>query len=489
MKTTIKVICVIAAVCIALIVTACGSGAEKKETTAESAAPTETVGEETSYYHADYLPDVNYDGYVYRIYAYDEYPADEPDITGNIISDAIYERNRLVEERYGITIKETRYPYASYGDVTNLLIKSGLSQSDDGDLYTVVFSGAYNAITQGCVPPASYLPVADLSQPWYLKSINDGMEIEGVTLVAYNAFDKNPGGKFLLFNKGIIENLSLDDPYSSVGSGSWIYDKLYGMSLDAISDLNGDGVMTEGDRFGMISAPDDITDLAYYGSGLKLVDFSSGSPVVSQNELLFDLFMKASNYVSTDGFMFDVMAAYGASADSPFKGVRLFESGGSLFIMAYTSTLPTLGNMEDDYGILPYPKASENQEKYYCGIDGSRIAVPSTASVDLERVCVIKEALAVESMNINYPAYYDVSIKDRYIRDEESLDMLEIITAGTTYDVGCALDYEAIRGPWLKTLNDGKTDFASSVAKNLPRAQKVLDKLIENIELIKTIYG
>ena len=88
-------------------------------------------------------------------------------------------------------------------------------------------------------------------------------------------------------------------------------------------------------------------------------------------------------------------------------------------------------------------------------------------------------------MNIYYPAYYEISLKNRYVRDEDSIWMLEIITQANTYDVGAALDYNAIRGPWLECLQKGRNDFASVVAKKLPKAQKVIDKLLENIEEIK----
>ena len=67
--------------------------------------------------------------------------------------------------------------------------------------------------------------------------------------------------------------------------------------------------------------------------------------------------------------------------------------------------------------------------------------------------------------------------------------MLEIITQANTYDVGAALDYTAIRGPWLSCLEKGNNDFASAVAKNLPKAQKVIDKLLLNIEEIKAGIG
>ena len=167
------------------------------------------------------------------------------------------------------------------------------------------------------------------------------------------------------------------------------------------------------------------------------------------------------------------------------KGLNLFKTGHSLFHKAKTSMLVKLGDMEDDYGIVTYPKLTEAQENYYNGIDGSLIALPAVSASDLERTCVVKEALSVESMNIYYPAYYEISLKNRYVRDEDSIRMLEIVTKANTYDVGAAVDYNAIRGPWLKCLEDGSGNFASSVTKNLKMANKAIEKLINNVEEIK----
>ena len=208
--------------------TACGETAETvspEPPSDQTAAAAETAEETEFRYKADYLPDTDYGGYEFKIVAYDEYPADQQEENGNLINDAIYQRNRLVEEQYDIKISETRYPYAKYSDVYGLLKKSAMAQSDEYDLYTVVFPNAYSGIIEKIIPAASSLPVIDISQPWYYKQINDGMEVNGITLTAYTAFDKSPGGQLIIFNKNTAENLQLESPYSLVDDGTWTYDK------------------------------------------------------------------------------------------------------------------------------------------------------------------------------------------------------------------------------------------------------------------------
>lgn len=443
----------------------------------------ESEEEETSY-HADYLPDVDYNGYEFGIVGYDEYPSDIEEPTGNVINDAIYERNRMIEEKYNIRISQTSYPYAQNGTVAELMKKGGLSSTDDFDLYNVVFANAYAGVIGGYVPTASSFPVIDLSKPWYYTALNERLNINGIQLLAYTAFDKNPGGRCIVFNTKIVSDLNLESPYKLVDDGAWTYDKVYEMALAAVSDVDGSGSFDEADQYGFISSTDDMTDFAYYGSGILLVDFSEGMPKISENEKLYDMFSKITEYKVQSGFLFDVFKVYGMKTESQAKGLALFKSGHSLFTLVASSSLTTMGDMEDDYGITPYPKLSEAQSQYLNPPDGSRITVPLGCSKDLERVCVIKEALSVESMNINYPAYYEVSLKNRYVRDSESVRMLEIITRSVIYDVGAAMDYSSIRGPWMDTFSKGSTDYISAVERNAKAAARVMDKMAENIEAL-----
>jgi hypothetical protein len=228
-----------------------------------------------------------------------------------------------------------------------------------------------------------------------------------------------------------------------------------------------------------------MTSLAYFGRGLRIVDFSPEIPVVSQDERLFGMFALLSDHLDTEGFLLDTFAEYGAAEASRVSGNTLFASGGSLFMQRGTRTLMTLGAMEDDYGIVPFPKWDEEQENYFVAPDGGNIALPLACSADLERVCVIKEALAVESLNIYYPVYYESSLKNRYLRDEDSLRMLAIITDSVMWDLGSSLWWDIVRQPWLACLQNGNKDFASAVAKNLPKGEKAIATLMETIAAIR----
>ncbi len=465
---------------------ACGGATT--ETTADTASTTtaaaETAPEETKYV-ADYLPDVDYNGYEYRIVEYEEWPAHVDEPSGDVVDDAIYQRNTLIEETYNISFTTTPYLFTDYGQVTTLVQTAGRAQSDDFDLATVVFRGAYQNVLEGYVPVASSLPVIDMSKPWHNQVTNDGLTIDGVALLDFTAFDMNPGGSGMIFNKNLTVDLNLGDPYQMVRDGTWTVDTVYEMAESAIMDLNGDGKMTAEDRFGFITEWDRIGFVAYFGTGNLLVDIIDGVPVASQSEKLIDAFTKCVDFLKIDGAMLDTFKEYGTAESSRVQGRELFKQGNSLFIITGTNSLTTMGDMEDDYGLVPLPKWDEAQEQYYAAFDTDIIAVPLSSSADLERVCVIKEALAVESLNITHPAYYENALQNRYVRDQDSIEMMEIITAGVINDLGQNPWWDIIRTPWQNTMQNKSTDFASAVQKNMPKSEAAIEELMELVAKLK----
>ena len=483
MKKRIFILLLSALLC-ASALTGCGGGETADETTSQTAAA-ETEPETEFRYTADYLPDVTYDGYAYRVIAFEENPAHVDEPSGDIIDDAIYQRNILLEEQYDITFDQTLYLYTDYTKVADFMRNAGRAQSDDTDLAYMSFRDTYNLVLEGFVPTASSLPVIDLSQPWYMQSLNDSLTIDGITLMAYSAMDTNPGGSCIYFNKQLVENLNLDDPYELVADGTWTIEKNYQMAEAAISDLNGDGQMTVDDRFGYITEWDRISLVAYYGTGNLLVDVIDGVPVASQKEVLFDAFQLCHSYCQMKGFMLDTFKQFGTAESSRIAGSELFKQGNSLFICNGTRLLPTMGDMEDDYGIVPLPKWSADQDRYYSMQDGYGISAALACSTDLERVCVIKEAMAAESLNIVRPAYYENALKNRYVRDETSVEMLEIITSSVVADLGQSPWWDIVRAPWQDTLQKSSADFASAVAKNMPKSEKAISDLLDLIADLK----
>jgi hypothetical protein len=158
---------------------------------------------------------------------------------------------------------------------------------------------------------------------------------------------------------------------------------------------------------------------------------------------------------------------------------NMFANNQSLFYVQLLSLVTELRGMVDDFGILPYPKYDAVQSSYYSTVGSwhSMFLCAPLSQEDTERTGIILESLAGESHYTVKPAYYDIALKGKYARDEESEEMLDLILSTRTYDIGW---YYAIGGYNEEIMNlfrQYKTDFTSMYQKYETKAGKDIDKL------------
>ena len=98
---------------------------------------------------------------------------------------------------------------------------------------------------------------------------------------------------------------------------------------------------------------------------------------------------------------------------------------------------------------------------------------------DLDELGLAISAIAEQSKLYVTPAYYDVQLKYRDSRDDESGEMLDLIFASRTFDLGCYYNWGGIRDQYMEmTAND----IASRFESKLGGAQIEMEKFIENLE-------
>ena len=92
--------------------------------------------------------------------------------------------------------------------------------------------------------------------------------------------------------------------------------------------------------------------------------------------------------------------------------------------------------MKDDFGILPPPKYDEAQEKYYCNMANGEVAtLPRSYDAErLDNIGIILEAMSFYTHHKIIPVYKDVLLDVKVTRDVDSLEMLDYVFDGITYD-------------------------------------------------------
>lgn len=466
------------------LLASCGEDTAKKstDTNADTAptteATTETAAEDNVIRYQDDLGDLDFGGAEFRIRTIENLNVhsyvDVQEETADVYDDALYKRNRAVEERLNIVIKETLMPD---DDAFRKTITAG---DDSCEMGNVRCDTAMNYWADELTYSITDIPHINLEKPYWAKKLNDSITLGENQYVAIGAYDVNVLDLTyaLLFNKQLVSDFDFISPYTLVAEGKWTMDQMKFMMLQVVSDLNGDGTYTEDDRWGYLSHYKQVLPDFWIAAGeMSILKDQDDRPAINMTS---DRFVSVFN--KTFDIIWDTNVWYSKcdpSLDVPKDNVTIFSEGRALFMDVSFFHIENLRNAETEFGILPYPKYDEAQEEYY-----SRVSyywanvVPVTNTKNLDMTGAVIEAMNCESANTVVPAYYDVALKTKYSRDEESAAMLDLIFENRVVDLGDTLFCGDIRDGFMASMfQKNSRDLASQVAKKEKLITKKIDKL------------
>lgn len=487
---------ILAALLMSQVLVGCGSSDGSKNTT-----PTDTSGDtnvdtvpdepnkKNGLWYADYLPEKDYGGDTFRVLTMERFPTDVPEENADIVNDAYYKRNSIIESRYNINFEQTSY--ANYWETTEAFKQSAFAQSDDFDLCRLIQRDAFAVALAGLAATPDMLPYIDMTKPWYIQYLNEALTIDGQSILAYSdeCEDAFTGVLSVFFNKKMIDDLGLESPYDLVRNGTWTYDTMFEYAEKAVSDLNGDGEYTfNEDRFGFIDEIDMFLPSIWIGSNVMTVEKDANDiPFFNAlgNERFYEIVKDVNTFVNTKGNFLDTFKSINQGEQSRPEGRKSFANGYSLFTMASFGICLELRDMKDDFGIVPVPKYDAEQEEYLSRIIDAWTNVALSCATDLERTSIILEALAVESKNYVIPAIYENAIAQKGVRDDDTLDMLDIIQKNRILDLGDTVWQADIRMTYYNMVSKNKDNVASETEKIVNKAEKVISDALEQVEVLK----
>ena len=265
--------------------------------------------------------------------------------------------------------------------------------------------------------------------------------------------------------------LGLENIYELVGNGKWTIDKMYEMAAAGVKDLDGDGKMTKADRWGVLISPDYYYPGFWCAERIPLIGKDKDDiPFfnVPGNEKLFRIFDKLHGYSTGEIEFNDGLLG------------PMFAEGLGLFANATLFTVQRLRNMEVDYGIVPYPSLDEKKpgEAYSARMCVAYpLIVPVTASA--ERASVILEALACEYQKRVISGYYEVAVQTKSTRDDESIEILDMLMSNRFVDHGDTFWMDDARSQYLPCFANKANTFQSVTDKIESRVARTLEKAVE----------
>ena len=329
------------------------------------------------------------------------------------------------------------------------------------------------------------IPTLDLSHSWWDQNSIEEYNIGGVQYTAIGdiCFFAKAAPMTTFFNKQMITDYKLEDPYKLVYDGKWTLDKMIEMSKAAARDVNGNQQVdpTE-DQFGFIAAGPytflvgcGVEYSKRNGNDIEMTFYSEKTADILAKYIPFerDTTISMSNV--------DYSGSYKDAFQELFTPT--FMENRALFFTNQVLMALDFRAMDTDFGMLPMPKYDEKQDTYYGATNTwwcDNLVVPTT-NADLEMTGNVLNSLGYHSQQIVTPAFIDQTVMDKALRDENSARMVELIFDTQSYDIAQYYNWGNVNTVVNSMTNSNIIAFASEYAKIEANIQT---KLADTVKLL-----
>ncbi|MBO4297808.1 MAG: extracellular solute-binding protein [Clostridia bacterium] len=224
----------------------------------------------------------------------------------------------------------------------------------------------------------------------------------------------------VFFNKRLLEEAGIDPDslYTMVENDEWTWEAFEEMLATCAQDTDNDGVI---DVYGMASNTTDIYLVATASNGGSFIDVVDGQFVITATE---------QNTIDAMNYAVDIVSKYqmpqpeGSEWNWFFPA---FKSGMAAFHVGQcyeANPGSDLYGMEDDFGIVPFPKGTSDDAQYCHVQSENTIVIPG----NIDRDTANKMAIAYDMWREDTPGYEDdeegwkTDLYDRFY-DDESIDI------------------------------------------------------------------
>lgn len=458
----------------ALLSSAFACADKKPSESADITTAEETTAADTETLLYENLPEGDYDGYNFRMIQYKETSAitaycDATELNGEVINDDIYTRSRAIEQKLNIVINFTLETL----EKVNTIMKNAIMSAEDA--YDVFWQHSsfttQNFLSKGYLIDQSKIDTLDFNNPWWNKSAIESISIGpkifyGFGDINIQLFDFQ---SIITFNKDIIAEYNLESPYDLTEKNEWTIDRFFELGTAVAGDLNGNGKTDDEDMFGYGGYATATMFGFLHGCNTTLFEKDSENiPVYTGiNEKYMSVYEKFATFIGNKTI-----------SRSNDNYTDIFTNGRLLFMSMSVGQLNPLREIKPDYGIVPFPKYDMDQDKYYSFVTNQiqPTVIPITNS-DLSRTGTVLENLSAESYRLVRDDYFTVLLNYKYVRDETSIEMLNLI-----YESPACFEIEHIY-LWANAqdviaggLMKGNTDIASAMAKIEPKMLIAIDE-------------
>ena len=467
---------VLVALMIMSTLSACTGGDEKKKKDEEEIAGTPENPN---------LPAIDYGGYEFTFVtnqgsSYNTgYLVSEGE-DGEILDSAIAKRNSILEEKYNITVCQL-----NVSDITTTVRTQVMGGACEFDAILASCSRLATMAQENLLMNLLDVETFNWDKSYWDSNSKDQLMIGNKLFFANCALNIHTIGFCVFFNKQMVADYQLSDPYELMANNQWTIDNWAKMVTAISEDVDQDGNMTEKDKYGTLMEHHNPR-MFLYASGLRATTndetgypqvtlMQNGDKTVTLYEKLKQVFTnQACSYCMTcSPVQFD-----SAQYAHKYSYLRyLFTQ--DLYLFHYTSegALGQFAEMESEFGVLPFPKYDEHQEGYKTiyPYNNNLFALPNVQE-DIDRTAAIIEDMNYISSFTVVPTWFETLLTRRYVRDDESEASLYLLRDNCVYDIGLYYNFGDIRTGILDV-----DPQQSNIARNYARLEKAVKAHIKKI--------
>lgn len=480
----------------AFLLAGCSSGSGGKETEKETTPPSDNaaIGETENEEEKWQYPDVDYGGGAFRILNLDQLwnmfiRIDVEELTGEPLNDAVYNRNRAVEDALNCKIVEKCLENDSANTITRITDLAQQSIMANEDAYDVMYlpiNQNTSLITQGYLLDLRAIPELHLDETWWDQDIIDATTLDGKLYFVSGSANLMGFDSMwcLFFNEEMMEDHGLDTPYDLVREGKWTIDKLTEY-CSAVANLNGDDSFKwnkDGNAVWGISAHIHCPEKFYFSTGVRSATVQDDGSIgfTLESDRFYSTIDKLA--VLLNGKTGMTLKASTDDFNVENGGyVHVFTTRRALFMTGELKASLLMRDMEDSFGIVPFPKYDEAQAHYETNLVFQLfyMTIPTTNTC-LSQTATIAEVLTHDSYEKVVPVYYQNVVEHKGLRNEDSIEMLEIMRQNRGVDIGMIFNWVGtLREDIANKLFDGSNQIASLVEKYQPQIESNIAEFVE----------
>ena len=407
------------------------------------------------------------------------------------ISNAVFERNDRILQNYGVTVVELKKKTGEHHTaLTNEIAGS------NGDFQAVITntSGSAGFASNGFLWDLNddAVEYMDFTKSWWDNNMAEGMSINDKLYFATGDLltSDNDATFVIMFNKQLVKDCKLPDLYALVENNQWTMDKLYEFEKLAVQDNDGNGKLEYDSDICGLAYTGDVPYCMLFGGGITLCTKDEDDiPIYSLDVQRADDIAEKGKLIFSKDHTIDLNAVVNGGGITMYDaGVKTFGEGHALFMGEVMQCVTRMRVADVDFGILPYPKFNEKQSTYCSMMHLTASCVSIPRSVNEEQIVMVSsiiEAMAYHSVDTLTVQYYEINLKTKGAKDEQSGPMMDMILSNRV----CDLSYYYQWGsnafgqvancllPTGKSVASISKRFKASIERNIDTLLKSMDKM------------